>query len=58
MFGLWHIASSMGLTSGNEGLSGFLGTGVVGQVAGISELFSPPLRPVSYSPGFVIAAAA
>jgi membrane protease YdiL (CAAX protease family) len=35
MFGLWHIASSMGLTSGNEGLSGFLGTGVVGQVAGI-----------------------
>ncbi|MFE4502861.1 CPBP family intramembrane glutamic endopeptidase [Rhodococcus sp. NPDC056743] len=34
-FGLWHIASSMGLTSGNAGLSGFLGNGVVGQIAGI-----------------------
>ncbi|MFC9764790.1 CPBP family intramembrane glutamic endopeptidase [Rhodococcus jostii] len=35
MFGLWHIASSLGLTSGNKGLSGFLGGGVVGQVLGI-----------------------
>lgn len=35
LFGLWHIASSMGLTSGNKGLTGFLGGGVFGQVAGI-----------------------
>ncbi|MBA8959769.1 tRNA pseudouridine32 synthase/23S rRNA pseudouridine746 synthase [Rhodococcus percolatus] len=35
MFGLWHIASSLGLTSGNKGLSGFLGGGVAGQVLGI-----------------------
>jgi len=36
LFGLWHIASSMGLTSGNAGLSNFLGGGVVGQVIGIA----------------------
>ncbi|MGV9674865.1 CPBP family intramembrane glutamic endopeptidase [Nocardia sp. NPDC003482] len=35
LFGLWHIASSLGLTSGNRGLSGILGGGVAGQVAGI-----------------------
>ncbi|EID74963.1 MULTISPECIES: type II CAAX endopeptidase family protein [Rhodococcus] len=35
MFGLWHIASSLGLTSGNKGLSSFLGGGVLGQVLGI-----------------------
>ncbi len=35
LFGLWHIASSFGLTSNNRGLSGFLGGGVVGQIAGI-----------------------
>lgn len=35
LFGLWHIASSLGLTAGNVGLSGFLGGGLFGQIAGI-----------------------
>ncbi|MFR9752302.1 CPBP family intramembrane glutamic endopeptidase [Nocardia sp. 004] len=35
LFGLWHIASSLGLTAGNRGLTGFLGGGVTGQIAGI-----------------------
>lgn len=35
LFGLWHIASSLGLTSGNVGLSGFLGGGLRGQVLGV-----------------------
>ncbi|MFF7942049.1 CPBP family intramembrane glutamic endopeptidase [Nocardia gamkensis] len=35
LFGLWHIASSFGLTSGNRGLSGVVGGGVAGQVIGI-----------------------
>ncbi|MFI6870254.1 lysostaphin resistance A-like protein [Nocardia sp. NPDC050406] len=36
LFGLWHIASSLGLTSGNKGLSSFLGGGTLGQIAGIA----------------------
>ncbi|MEV6658825.1 CPBP family intramembrane glutamic endopeptidase [Nocardia fluminea] len=36
MFGLWHIASSFGLTSGNKGLSSIVGGGVLGQLAGIA----------------------
>ena len=36
LFGLWHIASSLGLTSGNRGLSGILGHGAAAQVAGIA----------------------
>ncbi|MEV6427928.1 CPBP family intramembrane glutamic endopeptidase [Nocardia sp. NPDC051463] len=36
LFGLWHIASSFGLTSGNRGLSGFIGGGVAGQIIGIT----------------------
>ncbi|MFI5535682.1 lysostaphin resistance A-like protein [Nocardia sp. NPDC051900] len=35
LFGLWHIASSLGLTSGNRGLSAFVGGGVTGQIVGI-----------------------
>ncbi|MGK8520629.1 CPBP family intramembrane glutamic endopeptidase [Nocardia asteroides] len=35
LFGLWHIASSFGLTSGNQGLSGLVGGGVAGQVIGV-----------------------
>lgn len=35
LFGLWHIASSLGLTSGNAGLSTFLGLGIWGKVLGI-----------------------
>lgn len=34
-FGLWHVTSSLGLTAGNAGLADVLGTGVVGQVAGV-----------------------
>lgn len=36
LFGLWHIASSFGLTNGNQGLSGLLPGGVAGQVIGIA----------------------
>jgi len=36
LFGLWHIASSLGLTSGNRGLSGILGSGLAAQIAGIA----------------------
>src|SRR5574340_1613255 len=35
LFGLWHIASSLGLTTGNRGLTGFLGGGPVGQIVGV-----------------------
>ncbi|MCC3327025.1 CPBP family intramembrane glutamic endopeptidase [Nocardia abscessus] len=35
LFGLWHIASSFGLASGNRGLSGIVGGGVAGQIIGI-----------------------
>jgi uncharacterized protein len=35
LFGLWHIASSMGLTASNRGLSSIFGGGTAGQVAGI-----------------------
>ncbi|TCJ94294.1 CPBP family intramembrane glutamic endopeptidase [Nocardia alba] len=36
MFGLWHIASSFGLTSGNKGLSSIVGGGLLGQLVGIA----------------------
>jgi len=36
LFGLWHIASSLGLTSGNAGLTAFLGAGPWGQILGIA----------------------
>ncbi|MBO0852863.1 MAG: CPBP family intramembrane metalloprotease [Nocardia sp.] len=36
LFGCWHIASSLGLTSGNRGLSAVLGDGVAGRIAGIA----------------------
>ncbi|RDI46192.1 CPBP family intramembrane glutamic endopeptidase [Nocardia mexicana] len=36
LFGLWHIASSLGLTSSNRGLSTFLGGGLAGQIGGIA----------------------
>ena len=35
LFGLWHIASSFGLTSGNVGFTRILGGGVFGMLAGI-----------------------
>ncbi|MEU4344141.1 CPBP family intramembrane glutamic endopeptidase [Nocardia sp. NPDC023852] len=35
LFGLWHIASSFGLTASNRGLTGFIGGGVAGQIVGI-----------------------
>lgn len=36
LFGFWHIASSLGLTAGNRGLSAVLSTGVWGQVLGVA----------------------
>ncbi|WP_459549277.1 CPBP family intramembrane glutamic endopeptidase [Nocardia sp. X0981] len=35
LFGLWHIASSFGLTASNRGLSGLVGDGLLGRVAGV-----------------------
>ncbi|MDA0252951.1 MAG: CPBP family intramembrane metalloprotease [Actinomycetota bacterium] len=35
LFGLWHIASSLGLTSSNVGFTQILGGGVFGMLAGI-----------------------
>ncbi len=35
LFGMWHIASSLGLTAGNVGFTRVLGGGVVGMVAGV-----------------------
>lgn len=35
LFGFWHIASSLGLTSGNVGFSRILGGGVFGMLAGV-----------------------
>lgn len=35
LFGLWHIASSLGLTSGNVGFTRVLGGGVFGMIAGV-----------------------
>jgi uncharacterized protein len=35
LFGLWHIASSLGLTSGNVGFTRVLGGGFVGMLAGV-----------------------
>jgi membrane protease YdiL (CAAX protease family) len=35
LFGLWHIATSLGLTAGNVGFSRILGGGVFGMVAGV-----------------------
>ncbi|NLU83826.1 CPBP family intramembrane glutamic endopeptidase [Rhodococcus sp. HNM0569] len=36
LFGLWHVASSLGLTAGNAGLSEILGGGVLGQALGVA----------------------
>jgi membrane protease YdiL (CAAX protease family) len=35
LFGLWHIATSLGLTSSNVGFSNLFGAGVFGMVAGV-----------------------
>jgi uncharacterized protein len=35
LFGLWHIATSLGLTAGNAGFTRVLGGGVFGMVAGV-----------------------
>lgn len=35
LFGLWHIATSLGLTSSNVGFTRVLGGGVVGMLAGV-----------------------
>ena len=36
MFGLWHIATSLGLTSSNVGFTRLFGGGVLGMVAGVT----------------------
>jgi uncharacterized protein len=36
LFGLWHVAASLGLTSGNVGLSKLFGGGVFGMLAGVA----------------------
>lgn len=36
LFGLWHIATSLGLTNGNAGFTRVLGSGVLGVVAGVA----------------------
>jgi membrane protease YdiL (CAAX protease family) len=35
LFGLWHIATSLGLTSSNVGFTRLFGSGVVGMLAGV-----------------------
>src|ERR1700730_3196483 len=35
LFGLWHVATSLGLTKGNVGFTRLLGGGVVGELAGV-----------------------
>jgi membrane protease YdiL (CAAX protease family) len=35
LFGMWHIATSFGLTSSNVGFTALFGAGVVGMVAGV-----------------------
>ncbi|MDF2827780.1 MAG: putative protease of the Abi family, partial [Mycobacterium sp.] len=35
LFGLWHVATSLGLTSSNVGFTRILGGGVAGMVAGV-----------------------
>ena len=35
LFGLWHIATSLGLTSSNVGFTRLFGGGVLGTVAGV-----------------------
>lgn len=35
LFGLWHVATSLGLTSSNVGFTRLLGGGVVGMLAGV-----------------------
>jgi uncharacterized protein len=36
LFGLWHVATSLGLTSNNVGLTRVLGGGLAGMVAGVT----------------------
>jgi membrane protease YdiL (CAAX protease family) len=36
MFGLWHIATSLGLTSSNVGFTRLFGGGVLGMLAGVT----------------------
>ena len=36
LFGLWHVASSLGLTSGNVGLTRVFGGGFAGMLAGVT----------------------
>ena len=35
LFGLWHVATSLGLTSSNVGFTRLFGGGIVGMLAGV-----------------------
>ncbi|MBV9514802.1 MAG: CPBP family intramembrane metalloprotease, partial [Mycobacteriaceae bacterium] len=35
LFGLWHVVTSLGLTSSNVGFTRLLGAGFVGELAGV-----------------------
>jgi membrane protease YdiL (CAAX protease family) len=35
LFGMWHIATSFGLTSSNVGFTDLFGVGVLGMIAGV-----------------------
>jgi membrane protease YdiL (CAAX protease family) len=42
LFGLWHIASSFGPTTGNHGLSTVIGGGLFGQITGVLLAVAAP----------------
>ncbi len=58
LFGLWHIATSLGLTTSNVGFTRLFGGGVVGMLAGVVWRWSRPRQPGSCSAGCADAAAA
>lgn len=58
LFGLWHVASSLGLTSSNVGFTRLFGAGSWACSPGWSWRSWPPARPDSSSPGYGGAAAA
>ena len=58
LFGLWHIATSLGLTSSNVGFTRLFGGGVFGTWPVWCWRWPPPGSPGSSSPGYAVAAAA
>lgn len=58
LFGLWHIATSLGLTSSNVGFTRLFGGGIIGLVAGVMLAVLATRWPDSCSAGCDGAAAA